>query len=302
VVIAVIAGGYATMATCLAALEAGVRSHRIECLVPYDDRVDGVDTLRERFGWARFIDARDRVNAARYGAHSREHHDVLRAIGLGQARGAIVALLEDHGTPSAGWCDAVLDAHRDTSAAIGGAVENGVDRLLNWAVYYCDFGRYQNPVPTGPAEFISDSNVAYKREALESVRAVWEDAYHETAVNWALRNRGETLRLDPNMVVAQTRRLRFGSALRERFVWGRSFAGTRVAEVGRPRRLILATLSSVLPVVLTFRVLAGGLSRRRHSSRLLLALPLIAALETIWSVGEFVGYVTGNPGYRVDTT
>ena len=40
-------------------------------------------------------------------------------------------------------------AHREYYAAIGGAIENGVDRPLNWAVYYSDFGRYQNPFQSG---------------------------------------------------------------------------------------------------------------------------------------------------------
>ncbi len=31
-------------------------------------------------------------------------------------------------------------APRTGYAAIGGAIENGINRPLNWAVYYCDFG------------------------------------------------------------------------------------------------------------------------------------------------------------------
>jgi hypothetical protein len=296
VVIALIAGGQDATATCLQALEADAAARGLECIVPYDSRLDGVAELVKRFPRVDFVDARSEVDAERFGSSSREHHDILRAIGLRHARGKIIALLEDHGTPAPGWCSAVLAGHRDAHAAIGGAVENGVDRLLNWAVYYCDFGRYQNPVPSGAVEFLSDSNVSYKREALASVRSLWAAAFHETAVNWELRRRGEMLRLDPQMVVYQTRQtLRLFPALVERYVWGRSFAGTRASELTMLRRLVLAAMSFVLPVVLSWRLVSQGFRKRRHLDRLILSLPLIFILETLWSAGELTGYLLGPP-------
>ncbi len=296
IVIAIIAGGQEPLAACLAALEPAAAAHAIECLVPFDARLGDPADLGRRFPWVQFIDAREQVDAARFGEFSREHHDILRAIGLRQARGHIVAMLEDHGTPAPEWCSAVIEAHRAPYAAIGGAVENGVDRVLNWAVYYCDFGRYQNPVPAGPAEFLSDSNVAYKREALEDVRQLWSEAYHETSVHWELRRRGAELRLEPRMVVYQTRRsLRWRGALRERYVWGRSFAGTRAAGRGLAQRALLAAMSFVLPLVLPWRIVTHAWRRRRHLDRLAPALPLIVLLESVWAAGELTGYVFGLP-------
>src|ERR1700681_5044734 len=98
---------------------------------------------------------------------SREHHDELRARGLALARGYIVALIEDHGIPAPDWCAQILESHRQPFAVVGGAIENGIDRPLNWAVYYCDFLRYQNPLQEGTSAFASDANVSYKRSALE---------------------------------------------------------------------------------------------------------------------------------------
>ncbi len=295
VVVGLIAGDKETVAACLDSLGLGLSKYRNECIVPYDARLDGVEKLQERFPWAEFVDARDRVDVEHF-KHSREHHDILRAIGLARAKGSVVALLEDHGTPAPGWCDAVMKAHTGPAAAVGGAVENNIDRLLNQAVYYCDFGRYQNPVPSGPAEFLSDSNTAYKRKALESVRHLWEQAFHETSVNWELRSRGELLVLNPEMVVYQTRTiLGWSLAIRERFTWGRSFASTRAAGAGG-KRFVWAALSWVLPLLLTGRIVANSVRRRRLVGRMLLALPLILVLQSFWAVGEFVGYVTGRTG------
>jgi hypothetical protein len=296
IIVAIIAGGDGPTTSCLTALASQINEH-IECLVPYDSRLPGARELARKFPWADFIDARSAVDSEEFGSSSREHHDILRAIGLNQARGRIVALLEDHGTPSPEWISATVQAHGDDCTAVGGAVENGVDRLLNWAVYFCDFGRYQNPVPEGPAEFLSDSNVTYKKDVLQSVKHLWVNAFHETSVNWELQRRGHVLRLNPRMVVYQTRQtLRLLPALHERYVWGRSFAGTRATEVSTTRRLTLAALSFLLPVVLTSRIVLFGLRKRTHLAKLFLALPLIFLLETIWSTGEFIGYLTRRTG------
>lgn len=295
VVVAVIEGGKKPMERCLESLEKGMDASRIETIVPYDARLSGVNELSRRFPWVNFVDATSEVDAEQFGNSSREHHDILRAIGLRSTNGPIVALLEDHGTPSSGWCEAMLKAHQEEGvAAVGGAVANGVDRILNWAVYYCDFGRYQNPVPEGDVEFLSDSNVSYKRDVLWEVEPLWSDAFHETSVNWEIKRRGYKLRLDPGMVVYQTRsNLRFFAALWERFVWGRSFAGTRVNDISTLQRVVLVFSSFLLPLVLTGRIVLRALSKKKHLNKLLLALPMIFILESFWAAGEFVGYVTG---------
>jgi hypothetical protein len=297
VVIAIIAGGRDTMSSCLETLAGGRSGRNIEFIVPYDARLDGVTELSQQYPWVDFVDARSEVNVDAFGSSSREHHDILRAIGLRRARGRIIALLEDHGTPSPQWLASVLAAHEEPFEAIGGAVENGVDKLLNWAVYFCDFSRYQNPVGDGQSEFLSDSNVSYKREALQGVKNLWFQAFHETSVNWELRRKGMQLKLNPEMIVYQTRRgLRLLPALYERYVWGRSFAGTRASEITLMRRALYAVLSLVLPLILSFRVVARTIPKRRHIDRLLLALPLVFLLECVWSVGELIGYVTGHNG------
>lgn len=75
-------------------------------------------------------------------------------------------------------------------AAIGGAVENRHHNVFNWAVFLLDFGRYQLPLPEGPANYLTDVNTGYKRAALEEVRHLWTDRYNEVTVNWELLRRG----------------------------------------------------------------------------------------------------------------
>jgi hypothetical protein len=279
---------------CLEALHQQADPPSMEIIVPYLHDLKGIDELRLQFPEVVFLPVSGITTSPTGG--SREHHDQLRARGLAVARGEIVALLEDHARPDQNWSARIVRAHTNGYGAIGGAIENGVDRALNWAVYYCDFGRYQNPVPSGESTFASDANVSYKRSVLEGVQSVWAEAFHETVVNSSLMSRGQKLALRPDIIVYQHRdNLRLGCALRERFIWGRSYAATRSVLVGKSKRIIYAVLSPVLPGVLVLRMVKTAWAKRSSFSKFLKSLPIILMLLSSWSVGELVGYLTGRP-------
>ena len=284
------------LAKCLDALQCSASGLNLQCLVPYDSRLTELDAIVRQFPWVTFVDARSVVDPIRMGRRTHEHHHVLRALGLRRAQAPIVGMLEDHGIPDTTWCSAVLNAHRGPAAVIGGAVENQVDRVLNWAIYFCDFSRFRNPVPAHPVEYVTDINISYKRDALWTVREHWFDAFHETSVNSQLRARGELLLLDPNMVVYQNRtELHLVPAIAERFVWGRAFSGNRVTQITKFRRCVYALSSFLLPILRTSRHARAALTRRPRPRTFAAALPLIIILETAWALGEWVGYMTGRP-------
>jgi len=277
---------------CLQALEQQIDPPAMEVIVTCDARLSGIEGLQHRFPEVQFVRV-ENLRTARSGP-SREHHDELRGIGIRRSRAPLVALLEDHGRPDHHWCAQLVKEHRQPYAAIGGAMENGVDRPLNWAVYFSDFGRYQNPVPRGPAAYVSDANVCYKRSALERVGDAWSDSYNETRVHAALAARSETLWLSPDVVVWQNRlNLSLAAALQERYVWARSYAATRTAASPAARRLLLAALSPLLPPVLLWRQFKGVVRTGRNRGAFFSALPLTAMLSVAWSYGECVGYLTG---------
>jgi hypothetical protein len=263
----------------------------MEVIVPYHARVQGIEELRRRFPGVVFLPVDDLKTFTGEGG-SREHHDELRARGVAAARGEIIGLLEDHARADPYWCARVVEAHRRGYAAVGGAIENGIDRPLNWAVYFCDFSRYQNPLPEGESPIVSDANVAYKRTALESIRPIWQDIFREVEVNSALRSRGEKLALSPKIVVHQHRGdLRLAGALKERFIWGRSYAMARGGAAGGATRKRYAALVPALPAVLLLRMIATVMKKRRRLGVFLKALPLTAILTVSWSYGELVGYL-----------
>jgi len=278
---------------CLRSLGQQKEAPAMEMIVPYYKGTSGIAILRQEFPHVRFHCV-DKLSHFIPGGKGREHHDELRARGIAQSTAAIIALLEDHAIVDSGWSAALVKAHRGEYAGIGGPIENGVDKALNWAVYFCDFARYQGPLPEGETLFASDANVSYKRTALEPLRGIWGEVFREPEVNGAIQRQGQKLAFAP-AIVYQHRQLQLSTALSERYVWGRSYGATRSQMVGLPRRLVLAALSPLLPALMLLRMSFTALRKRRSIGAFLRALPLTGILAASWAWGEFCGYVTGRP-------
>lgn len=288
---------------CLNSLLNQTNSVSMEIIVPYVAGESGIQALKSHFPTVLFLPVESTSSMVSDSGASREHHDELRAIGLTHAKGKILALIEDHGRVEKEWALHMIEAHLASCAAVGGAIENEVNQPLNWAIYFCDFGRYQRPFQAGPSPFISDANSSYKRRALQSIQDIWEKSFHETTVNLALVARGETLWLSPVPVVYQHREnLSVSRALQERYVWGRSFAGTRARELGVAKRCLYLVLSPALTFLLVARKIRAILVKKRNVGAFLKAFPLTLLLLSFWSFGEFVGYLTGRPNAGMKRT
>jgi hypothetical protein len=281
---------------CLIALKDQKDPPSLEIIVPHDGRDQQIPALAADFLNVKFLhitDLRSRIDPDGF---SREHHDELRARGLMAAEGRILALLEDHGRANPEWARRLVELHQQSYAAVGGSMENDVNRALNWAIYFSDFGRYQNPLPAGPSHFLTDANVSYKRETLEGISEVWNHSFHETTIHDKLLQDGKTLWLAPELVVYQHREnLRLSKALKERYVWGRSFAGTRSQHASTSQRMLFLAFSPILPIILMTRKIRAILQKKRLLPEFMKAFPLLTLLTMFWSFGEFAGYCTGKP-------
>lgn len=293
-----VVGGKESARRCLTALYPQVNFVDAEIIVPFDKWSHDVGSLAAEFPEVRFhfIEDLGLAASANISAHQHRLYDRRRAVGLQLSRGRIIALTEDHAQPAEDWCRQILLAHQQPYAVIGGAIENGVDLPLNRALYYCDFGRYGRPFKSGEVGYVSDINVAYKRQALLAVCDVWREAYHETTVHWALRALGVKLFLDERMLVYQHRPpLTLGQVMRERIAWGRVFAETRANELSGWRRFMFAAGTILLPPLLLVRVIRHMRRQQRNLREMASVLPLALLLAVGWSLGELIGYLMGEP-------
>lgn len=294
VVVTVVDAGEA-LERCLTSLAEQQAPPALEVIVPWDDSVPDIPSLVNRFPTFRFLSMGQVPTAGRAQSASAQHElfDKRRAIGVGAATGEVVAILEDRGVPRADWARTMVRVHEQLPhGVIGGAIENGIDRTLNWAVYFCDFGRYQRPFAAGSRDWVSDVNVGYKRRVLDRTRELWRDRYHETTVHWALLRSGETLYVTPDLIVDQVRGgLRLRGLIAERFAWGRLFAHTRARESALPKRLALALSTPLLPALLFARHARLQIGKRVTLARFVSTSPAVIVLVVAWSIGEAVGYL-----------
>jgi len=301
VVVTVVEGG-AALTRCLDALGAQQGAPALEVIVPFDEAIPEVRRLNARYPFVRFVEmgaitADDNRNA--FDEHAL--YERRRAAGLRVATGRLAALVEDRGAPRTDWAAAMIALHdRRPDGAIGGVVEHGGRGALRWALYICDFGRYQPGVPEGAVEYLSDVNICYKRESLETVRHLWRDIYQESTVNWALRRSGEALYLSHLPVVVEQRAVaRLWPVMQERMHWARIFAHVRGREAtSRSACVVWAVATAVLPAVLLIRHVRRQLEIGRHLPEFVRALPALLLLLLCWSLGEFLGYLEAALAWR----
>jgi len=218
----------------------------------------------------------------------------LWAAGIRASRGEIVALTTTHCIPDEEWLARIGEAHRAGVAAVGGAIEHeGTAGIVGWAVYFCRYSAYMPPLREGPVAELAADNASYKRADLDRCAESWRQGFWEPAVHAALRQAGRPLWLAPSVLVRHRPAFRIGGFARQRFRHGRQFGGARAARLGPGRRALYVALSPAIPCLLLARIARNVLVRRRHRTRLLLALPLVALFVGAWSCGELIGYLRG---------
>jgi len=221
----------------------------------------------------------------------------LRAAGILVAEGEIIAITEDHCIPEPDWYETMSASHeRHDDPAIGGAVDNAAtDRVIDWAVFFCEYSNFISPVDDGIVHDLPGPNVSYKRDALLALEEKLREGYWETFLHWELESKGLHLRSDPTVRVLHKKDFEFSSFFKERFHYGRAFAGTRVEYASLGKRLFYLVFSPALPPILIRRIWLRVWKRRRHLGDFAKALPFILLFMVAWAGGEFTGYALG-PG------
>ena len=218
----------------------------------------------------------------------------LRTRGIQQARGEIIALLEDHCEVDPEWTREICKAHALPFQIVGGAVENISPNLaLNWAVYFYDYGNYMLPSKAGAAETLSGMNVSYKREMLAAAKEVYADGFFETFVNEKLKQHGHKLYFAPSAIVYHRKDYNFKTVTTQFYHQARSFAAQRKVNLSFPRRILFVLAACLLPILLPVRTVARTLKKNRHLGKLMAAVPCLVILLTVWAAGEFCGYLFG---------
>lgn len=262
------------LANCLAVLEPQVAAVGGEIIVG-DGHGEALDAAKasssERLRWIRLP-----------GASVFE----LRARGVEQARGEIVAMTEDHCIVGPDWCAQILDAftRNPDAASVTGPVLNGsTDKLMDWANFLHTFGPFYPPVNRAQDDQCPPiANIAFRRSAIGPgpIATGWL----EVELNPRLFAEGRCIVSD-NMTVTHVQSHGFWLTMRAHFDNGRSTTGFRSDQLTKRQ----------LPGMLFWSALGamGGAKKLKPAIRA--SLPLMFVLSCCHAAGEVVGILAG-PG------
>ncbi len=221
----------------------------------------------------------------------------LRRLGYQRARGAVVALTEDHCFVGDDWGRRILVAHAEHpgAAVIGGAVENGATgSLIDWASFFVVQSAFMAPLVSGPASRLAGAvNVSYKRHALDALADNEGMGAMDVLHQAKLRERGEGLWADDRIRVTHEQSLGVRGTIVIHFHAGRTMSGFRRQHM-TPYQWVRAAGAFVVPIGRMARILSFG-ARKGQMRRMLPSAPWVLGLLYSQAAGQFIGYAFG-PG------
>lgn len=227
-----------------------------------------------------------------------EHPSIpkLRAMGMARARGQLIAILEDHCNVPPGWFRAIIRAREAGHKVMSGPVENAaVDRIVDWAVFFCEYARFMPPILPGTVDEIAGNCAIYDREVLDRIGPELREEVWEPFLHARMREMRIPFYCDPALTVAHKKEFGFGYFISQRYHYSRSFAGMRMKAAPFSHRMAYTCATPVLPFLLFGRMAAAVWRKGRRRKEFLLASPIIGLFLISWAWGEAEGALLG-PG------
>lgn len=219
---------------------------------------------------------------------------VLLEAGIARSTGQIIALTDTGCEVDGRWVTSILEAHEASTPVIGGSVEcDARTRLTDWAVYFCEYGQFMQPIEDGAANELPGNNLSFKRWTLSEGQEFLQGGFWKTYWCRRLQEKGISLELKRSIVVYYKKSFDFIPLLIRRFHHGRCFAGMRVKQSRLLMRVAYSVGSVLLPPLFLARTIIAVVPKRRHLKEFVFSLPITVLVIASWSLGEFCGYVTG---------
>jgi len=219
------------------------------------------------------------------------------AEGARQARGEIVAFLEDHCFPSPEWAAAVIEAFRPPVAVVNYAFTDVQPQTyMSRAFLMAEYGRWMVPAKCGPITIAACNNIAYDRRILlrhGSPLNHWLSV--EYLLHRKIRQHGGMIWLEPRAVVAHEDWYRFFDGTRANGALKRVHSATLVAlhQWSTPRRLLYAAAMVIAPGLHLWRLARSLWNRPSLWLRFAAALPVSISVYCYSSLEEALGYLLG---------
>ena len=217
----------------------------------------------------------------------------LRMIGVEEAHGDVVAIIEEHCIASPDWIETIRSSFQESDAAIGGPIlDNQYSSPKDWVVYFSEYHNYLPPWSAGERYLLNGANIAYSRQKLLKHQSILSTGYWEIVLHPLLAQDGK-FRSVPTMNVRHTGPFNYRYYLKQRFLLSRVWGGTQRQKVSLVKRLAYLVLAPVIPFLLIFRITQRVRQNGMLMSRYATALPLLVQVVCAYAIGEWLGYLLG---------
>jgi glycosyltransferase involved in cell wall biosynthesis len=273
-----------TIALCLNALLQQDLDEQFEIIVVDSSQDATPRIIREDFPQVKLIHFDQRTD-----------HGSARNIGIAQARGEIICLVDSDCVTPRDWMSRMISAHQDPEiGVVGGPVKNGnPETAVSWAGYILEFN---DLLPRDKKELVmhvATCNVSYKRKLFERHKFLSATLYAHVDLyyHWLLYKDGVKILFDPEIFVHHHHRVTLMGFLLHQHKIGRGtlqvlkrtdLRGSYFAK----RPWLSTVLLPVFPVVKFFRTSYIMLKWRKSlACENPLLLPLMALGLVFWIVG-----------------
>jgi hypothetical protein len=219
------------------------------------------------------------------------------AAGVREASAPVVTYAEEHSYPAPGWAEALIEAHRQSWAAIGAVLANANPcNMISWASLFTDFGPWVEPAVAGEIGHLASHHTAYKRAVLLEYGPKLETMLEtEGILHRDLQARGHRLYLESAARTNHVNISLLSSYMGAEFHGARMFAANRAgrAEWSISRRLLYIGGMPLIPFVRLKRVLRDIRRSGRQRELLPGVLPALIIGLVADALGQLTGYVFG---------
>jgi glycosyltransferase involved in cell wall biosynthesis len=217
-----------------------------------------------------------------------------RNVGAERSRGVLFVFTDPDVYAAPDWLERLVASHRETGAAVVGALTCHGSRWLDRGIHLCKFSKWLPGGAPRPVDMGPTASLLVSRADFEASGGFHGDMLMgDTTLSRDLRRAGRTLLLEPRAVVEHHHVERAGAFLRERLdrgvLYGRLRGGWMA---GRKGRLAVLLLGSVLPLRLLSNLAHCALHAVRAGEGLVLlaTFPVVLAGFSASIAGEAKGY------------
>jgi len=203
-----------TITDCLNAIASQNIGQRFETIVVDSSEDETPTIIQKQHPWVKLIHLPQRTDQG-----------AARNIGIQQAQGEIIFLIDSDCTTRPDWMTKMLSWHEKGYQAVGGPVLNGnPDSVISWAGYFLEFNDLLPGKHNQVVWHIGSCNASYKREVFErygGFPAGLRYALEDMLYNWYLAKRGLKMMFDQSITVHHYHRTTLNSYLLHQHKLGR---------------------------------------------------------------------------------